>query len=510
MKNRAIAILMIGFLLAPAAYFAAPRPAHAQFFSSPIVFDPTNFVKNTITALATQFMKGLTNQLVIKEYVLDPIAWVVSQQMIQGMTSSVLNFVGGSNPSNRPQFVQDLMSHLQAVGDVQFYSFYNDLTTKFGSNPFASSIASALQNSYFQNTDSIGFVSKMQCTLNTASPNINGFLNGDWSQGGIQAWVALTTQDQNNPYMFYQAAKSELNAQVSDAQNSRSTQLKWGQGYLPACGGNSGGTGSAQAMALAAASCLLQNGAQQIAQTAGATIKSALDKALGAGQDKMVAADEISEVIGSLAQQLVSNVLGSGISSLTQGANSYTRQYAASAVPAGNTTSSSGQLATNAANTAQQRATDASTYEADWKSILSSANNAKNALQNVVSSCSSSGTQAQGIITNTIDPTVATAQQDIQAAQNTVSLAQQVQNESISTASGQQSQLQTDLSTLQAAPPSASDLTYANQQSQSTGGATAPAADSLSVTGGTLVDQFTLFTSNAQTLASECQAGNAS
>ena len=46
--------------------------------------------------------------------------------------------------------------------------------------------------------------------------------------------------------------------------------------------------------------------------TPGSVISSSLNKALGAGQDSLVAADEIDEIIGALASQLVNQVLGPG------------------------------------------------------------------------------------------------------------------------------------------------------------------------------------------------------
>ena len=45
---------------------------------------------------------------------------------------------------------------------------------------------------------------------------VNAYLNGNWSQGGVGAWFALTTQIQNNPYTKYQSSQSQLSTIVGE------------------------------------------------------------------------------------------------------------------------------------------------------------------------------------------------------------------------------------------------------------------------------------------------------
>ena len=162
------------------------------------------------------------------------------------MTASATSFVNGkSNGTGMPQFVTSLQNQLQKTGDVQALAFFSNL--KNSNSPFAASITSSLKNKYLESTSLAGFFSANQCTLSKSSKNINSFLAGNWSQGGVGAWLSLTTQDQNNPYTLYEKAQNQLASVVNAAQTEKTTQLNWGQGMLSWCGNvsssSSGSTG---------------------------------------------------------------------------------------------------------------------------------------------------------------------------------------------------------------------------------------------------------------------------
>ncbi len=482
MKRTFLAILLL-LVFMPVLLVSIPRPAHAI-----VVFDPSNFVKNTITAAMSGIIQSATNSLSVKEYVLDPIAWALSQRMIQSVTGSVVNFVNGQgNGAGAPQFVQNLPAYLQNVGDNQAFAFFSQFASNSNS-PFAGAIVSSLRTNYLRQTSVAGFFAANQCTLAQYSPNPNAFLAGDWSQGGAGAWFALTTQDQNNPYTLYQNANREAGSLVTNAQAAQQAQLNWGQGFQSWCGS---GTPAASS-GVAPVQCLNSDGTHGTIQTPGAVIVANLNHSIAAGLDKLVAADEISEVVGQLAANLVSNALGGasgGLFGLSQGgSSSYVSQYQGAA-----TAGTNGQApGAGAAAVAQTALNSVAAYDAVWNAIIGAADTASTSMNNVIQTCPAEASAAQAAITGQVAPMIQQAQSAIASAQATQTLALKVQAEASSNDTATLNALLADAQTLATMPPSAADVATAqsNQQAQ--------------------IDQMNSVTQNAASLQSACASAASS
>ncbi|MDE1944598.1 MAG: hypothetical protein KGH97_03860, partial [Patescibacteria group bacterium] len=237
--NRApLAALLLALLIAPASFLALPSRAHAI----PVTEVGPNLVENTITAVKQTLSTALdvTNTAAnvarqIKAYVLDPLAFVMSGNLLKTITSSMLGFVGGQNSSGRPLYISNLRNYLQNVGDVEAYSFLNQFQSQSNS-PFAAAITSSLRANYLQSTSAAGFFAANQSTLGNYSSNPNGFVSGNWGLGGWAAWMGLTTAPQNDPYTDYFIAQNQLYNQVGTAQSTKLAQANWGQGFLASCG----------------------------------------------------------------------------------------------------------------------------------------------------------------------------------------------------------------------------------------------------------------------------------
>ena len=191
------AFLMIS-LIAPQALLVAPRTTHAQ--AGVPVTDWITEIKETLNLVSTYTNTAANVAQQVNTYVLQPLAFVMSGNLMKLLTAKVLEFVtnGLSNGTGSPMFVQDVNGMMQRVGDIQAKAFF----IQFGRNsnsPFAASITSSLRTNYLWNTSSAGFFAQNRNTMAMYSPNPNAFLNGNWSQGGVGAWFALTTQTQNNP-----------------------------------------------------------------------------------------------------------------------------------------------------------------------------------------------------------------------------------------------------------------------------------------------------------------------
>ena len=527
-----LAVLLTTLLIAPPVFFVAPQKAHAQL----LTFDAINYVengfnliKNTITSIQTTTSAVANTALYVDKYVLEPLAFVLSGELLKSMTAGIIAFVDGqSNGTGSPQFVQDLQGNLQTVGDVQARAFLTQFNQNSNS-PFASAITSSLQTNYLQHTSLAGFFAENKNTLDQYSPNPTAFLAGDFSQGGVGAWFALTTQNQNNPYTLYQASQSELSNMVAGASSARLAELNWGQGFLSWCGSLPSGGAS---IGVPTDPCTKSDGTPGMIKTPGSVIQASLNKALGTTFDKLSnmgnASAEINSIMGNIATTLSTvnfamQILGAGGSGGLFGAGgggALAQQYRDAPGYLGVTQSGVSQSAASLPFSGSDMLNRVSQYQAAWAAINTAATAASASVNDLINYCSASGTNsqnaaiisdAQAALANEINPVftqVAAASSIASAAQ---AMVQKVQTELTSGASGAGGAYTADIQTLQTMPPTATDVANAQAQALSSGvTASSTGSVSLSVTGYPLVDQMNLISASAQTLKSSCTSPTAS
>ena len=245
--KRSCAALLLVVLLVPATALVAPQRAYAIVTTevgpllvaaeAEVVATEADVIENAISAVknTASYLLDITSTAAeyaqyIKAYVLDPLAFIMGGNLLKSITSSILGFV-----NKNKLYVQNLPGYLQNVGDVQAYAFLNQFSSTSNS-PFASTITSSLRSNYLQQTSMAGFFAANRNTLSQSSPNYKSFLAGNWSQGGASAWFALTTQDQNNPYLLYYRTQDQLTRSVQNMTAAKLAQLNWGRGFLSWCG----------------------------------------------------------------------------------------------------------------------------------------------------------------------------------------------------------------------------------------------------------------------------------
>jgi hypothetical protein len=368
---KTLASLLMVALLAPTMYFMIPQKAEAQWAVA-VVSDtsPTSLLdlaKNALTSAYSILIQANTWVTALAEYaqlintyVLQPIAFVVSGQLMKALTASVMKYViGKANGTGIPQFVVDVQKSVRSINDFQAQAYFRQVSLT--NSPFATSIANALQINYNQNTSLAGYWKANLCTLGRNIPTYNqSFLSGAWSQGGTAAWFQLTTQTQNNPYMLYQSSQAQLQNVlgngVGGGSGARLQQLAWGQGFMSWCGTTdsatqtqnaavsdyqacmaNGGTGDQCQATFSSAGgkqtslgvnpgdpCTDKDGNTGTIQTPGTVIKATLDKVLGGQQDKINSMGNISAQVNQFLSSigtilntvnLAANILGGGNSS---------------------------------------------------------------------------------------------------------------------------------------------------------------------------------------------------
>ncbi len=448
-------------VLAPSAFLFAPPTVYAA--GGVPVDDFITQIKETLNLVSTYTNTAANVATEVNAYVLQPLAFVLSGNLMKLLTSSVLNFViGKANGTGIPQFVTDVQKSLQTVGDAKALAFFD----QFGRNsnsPFASSITSSLRNDYLSKTSLAGFWAANMNTLAQSTPSYQpGFLTGNWQQGGVQAWFALTTQTQNNPYTLYQNSQSQMGTLigpgVGGATGARLAQLNWGQGFASWCGASDSTLGAltttntasptscpagsnyitssgqceygdgSKATPISSSTgtnpgdpCTNKDGTSGTIKTPGSVIAATLNKVLGGQQDIITrmgnVGPQINQILGNIATvmqtaQFASQLLGgSGSGGLfgvdqTSASNPTSRlvQYQTSTSTLGVTNSSVYQGATSLSVSGADMTNQITQYQSAWNTITATANAASTSVTSLATFCTAAAdTAAQAIVNAPVD-----------------------------------------------------------------------------------------------------------
>jgi hypothetical protein len=394
--QKIIPSLLILIIFFTTTFFAYPRKVEAQLAtldanSVPSLLQQIIQTGSAVASAANQY------SIWLKEYVLDGLGLLIAKQIIRQITTSLVQWIN-SGFEGSPSFMQNPGAFFLDVAD----QITGDFLAKYGGpltdlcSPFSIDIRLALAFKYRPNIPK-----RYECTLGKIISNtknavqgasINGFTAGDFKQGGMPAFISLTTEPQNNQYGAYLTAESELSIRVANANIEKDKELGAGRGFLswrdPKCKAevnthndqikknfeeleSSSGSGYSAASERIRNEAIAQNfedlenasGAdytrtsQRIGgdvtqmsrktiqdcpiQTPGSVIESQLQNSLGGPLRELELADEINEVVNALFAQLVNTVLQKGLGAVSGSgpgdSTSYISQIQAEAQAANNT-----------------------------------------------------------------------------------------------------------------------------------------------------------------------------
>jgi len=307
--QKALTLVLALTLVVPAGVSFAPSPAHATGYPT---FDAANLVQNIFSAVKS-------SALVTKEYVLDTLAYQVGEVARQSIIRSLINWIN-SGFQGSPAFVTDLKRNLRGVEDAVARRFFTELASQdITDSPAQDRVISLARIGYFLTTSPESFYERYPNTLTQISPDARAFLDGDFSQGGFDAWFSAVLVPQNNPYGMQELINQDLERLTSEARDGRLQELTWNRGFLSWRGEciqqeTQGEEEYLPGDALPADFSVDLTGEDACTEfeieTPGAVIVEQLNKTLGTNIDKLVSADEMNEIIGALLNQLVGHVLG--------------------------------------------------------------------------------------------------------------------------------------------------------------------------------------------------------
>ena len=318
----------------------------------------------------------------IKNYILDGLAWHIAKMIVQQITASVVQWIN-SGFQGSPSFVTNPGGFFADVGDQVTGNFIANTGILSGlCSPFNVDVRLSLA----LNQAGYNRPIRYSCTLNSVISNvgnstingnsIEGFMKGDFTQGGWNGLVELS-MPANNEGGAYLQAQSDILEQIGSKQGQKQQQLLQGSGFLSwdSCSNISqenaavaiADTGNnsyektfqeQQAGADAAAQIISTQGGVTEAQkykyitgdgtsiqsttdpktgnmtyqdchteTPGSVINSQLEKSLGSGVDQLNLADSINEIVDALMAQLVNQVLQTGLGAVTSRPSGITQSY---------------------------------------------------------------------------------------------------------------------------------------------------------------------------------------
>jgi hypothetical protein len=241
-----------------------------------------------------------------KETVLDGIASAIRGAIVSTLVASTLNWIN-SGFEGSPAFVQDLRRTLLEVADIAAGEFIAGIgeVGSFICSPFQLDIQIALAIEYqrIRENRPLG-----ECRITEVIDNIEDFYDGV-SSGGLEDWIAVTQNpSQYTPYGQLLTAQEAMQMNLLREEEKKRTELNWGQGIQSGkiCETIEGPRGSK-------INCIISKPGRVIAE--------ALNKSIGAGQDQLIAADEINEIVGALIGQLARKAItgSAGLLGLSSG-----------------------------------------------------------------------------------------------------------------------------------------------------------------------------------------------
>jgi|GEM_PF-5002758 len=286
-------VLVLSFIF-PVSLIPFPQQASAQFvptFDSFVLEEliVANVMLGTID-VSTALIAEATVQLEIKETILDGIVYALINTIISYISDSLVNWIN-SGFNGSPGFVQDPARFFTDIVDSELGNFIASTDFGFLCNGFNIDIRAALNLNFATGN----FKRRNNCTLTQVVNNVqNGFQ--DLSTNGWDGWLSMTAVPQNNIYGAYIVAETEAAVRIGNKTFIDSKILDWGRGFL-------------------------SQGVNGVIKTPGAVIENQINNALGSGQRRVEVADEISEILGALMNQLMSTALR-GLSNAAAGSQS--------------------------------------------------------------------------------------------------------------------------------------------------------------------------------------------
>ena len=252
---------------------------------------------------------------------LDGLITYAANVVLERITSDMVKWANSGFDGN-PAFVQDYNKLLSDISDEAVGAFIESTPElAFMCSPFQLEIKKALIRANSRGSGG-RFEREVTCKLSDVTSNVENFLNGDFTDGGWDAWRELAF---DNPYSNFLEVSIELQGRQLTALNKIEKEYEVGRGFLSfekcvddgeeiiqtsnTFGNVAGGTSfedADQGTAYKKQTCKIE--------TPGSVIEAQLNNALPSGMRKLEMADEVNEIVAAVLAALVNKVVSQGLS----------------------------------------------------------------------------------------------------------------------------------------------------------------------------------------------------
>ena len=313
--QKTIVIVLMAAVLAPVLPIATPR------VEAVVGTVNVNSITDPGWVGFASYISGVKGAELTWETVLKGLGWAVAKTAINSMTRSIVNWIN-SGFEGSPAFVQDLENNMRQLADGVAQAFatriLNDMVAI--DSPFVQRAVQGAVTGYLLYTSSDAITRRLAFTLDEYTRgNSERWRQGDFHQGGWNAWFASVRICGNNPDCARFATEEELVNRIDQQMRTRLEELGWGDGLLSWRGECSSWAGQAEGVALDDSEKCYKHAVQ----TPGTLIEQTLGITATSPMRQLELADSIDEIVSALVSQLVTQIIGgtglSGVSQPSQG-----------------------------------------------------------------------------------------------------------------------------------------------------------------------------------------------
>lgn len=239
------------------------------------------------------------NSLQMKEYVLDPIAWVAAKTLIASATNSIVSWVN-SGFDGAPMFVQNLKNYMQTIDIDITAEFIDELgVAEFVTGPFRADIQAAFARGFVHQVQSSAPAGVSIYDTSFDQKLVSLTERGEFGADSWDDWFRIVNDPMTyTPYGNLLAVQREGDRRSQEAQQNETNLLSFGDGFISnkVCNDVPSTLGHTINVCEVA--------------TPGQTISESLNLHLGSGINSLIAADEISEILADLVVNLGMSAIG--------------------------------------------------------------------------------------------------------------------------------------------------------------------------------------------------------
>jgi hypothetical protein len=227
-----------------------------------------------------------TGAISTKETSLDSVAFCLANSTIEAILNGTIQWVNSGFDGN-PVFIDNPEKFFGDIADYEIGQVLNELSGGILCSQFDIEVRLALLNRYGGYGSGGGYRYGDACTLSDIINNVDGFLDGDFTQGGWDGWFALTQKPVNNPFGAYIIAEQEINRRVVQRQQLADFELGINNGFLSIRDDETGDI-----------------------TTPGLLTQQKVSERLGIPEERLTFADEFDELMDALINQFIKMAIG--------------------------------------------------------------------------------------------------------------------------------------------------------------------------------------------------------